>query len=224
MNAAEQREAVVDFIAGQIAAIEEQEGIELTAEAVDQLTDLSFENLDEDGTPQVLASYLDMDLVDADEDASPEDGTAYEPDGGNVSADEFAAALRGDYGYEAQAAAMQQSGLGEAALVDDAWAAEFTAQERRLEKKIGRELTGKERERLTEDAAGSDQRFDLVEVFDRVIGRDPKNAEDGHDVMVETFEEHQAENEDEDGDEFDPTEDDQRQAEMVADMQETAAE
>jgi hypothetical protein len=73
-----------------------------------------------------------------------------------------------------------------------AWVNEFMADELKLEKKIGRELTTNERSALIKDHALSTQPPDLLEAYDRVIGRDIKNEEDRLEVLAEHFDQAQS--------------------------------
>ncbi len=126
---------------------------------------------------------------------------SYDPeDNGEIDNATLIAIIRGDYGPEAQAAALEAAGL----QVDgdpqtqteagndqaaDAWLPQFLAQAAQLEKKIGRELTGKEFKTLEEDQAMSDPP-NVMESYDRTIGRNTSdNPDDRRAVAAEVYDE-----------------------------------
>ncbi len=115
--------------------------------------------------------------------------------------EELTEALDGEWGEEAQAAAEQvaaqfdQEIESEAAEVEQQRFSDHFAQEVvRLEQRQGRELTEGELDVLQDDAERSTPGtpIDLDESYGRLIGREKGNDDDEHDVMVEAFEEHQA--------------------------------
>lgn len=183
-------------------------------------------------------------IEDEAEDVALEDFEA-EPTN-EPSAVQFAAMQRGDYGPELQRQALQAAGITteepEGEQPND-WAGEFHAQQAQLEKRLGRgqtaeekaegkeTLTRKEIKALANDAGTSDKPLDLIESYDRLFGS--RNKEDRRvEAMAEAFDDLQNEGKDaetepyewdEPEEEFkepDMTNDDDRQAAMVATMKE----
>jgi hypothetical protein len=221
---AEAEDQEAEYIANEIDAYEQAYEVELSDEAVDAVIDAARANRDEDGDPDVAEAFDGLMEAHAEAEAAAEANET-------VSAEELAAAIRGDYGPEVQARAAAAAGveledieeeLDEDNDPDGPWLNEYLAQEARLERKLGRGLTQNERAKLEADAVESDQAPDLLGRYDEVVGRSSKNQDDQHQVAVETFEEHQAEDappKAEPPAEPDLSNDDERRAAMVADME-----
>lgn len=240
----EQQDYDAAYIAEGLAALEKQSGLELSEESLDEVIDRARANRGEDGAPLVADVFAQF-VADAEAEGTIEDEAEdealeeFEAEPTNEpSAVQFAAMQRGDYGPELQRQALEAVGLNaeepEAEQRND-WAGEFLAQQEQLEKKLGRELTSPEAKALEDDAAGTDKPLDLLGRYADVVGRDSRNSDDRHDVMVEAFEDSQNQGNgdgtytdewdepDEDFREPDMKNDDDRQAAMVATMKEGEA-
>lgn len=98
-----------------------------------------------------------------------------------MSAPEFAAALRGDFGAGPQQRAMELVGWeGEAEEVDDdeAWDADFDAAADQLENRLGRALTTTEENRLVRhfEAGDPPTAEQLSGAYREIVGRDPSGG------------------------------------------------
>ena len=128
-----------------------------------------------------------------DDDPYDDEEEVYEDDEGRVDATFLVEAMRGQHGPEMQAQAFELAGIEveDDDYYDDdedaAWTQEFIAQQQRLERQIGRELTGKEIESMAQDSYLSEQP-NLQESWKR-IGRDLSNDDDRQAYMAEVMEE-----------------------------------
>jgi hypothetical protein len=202
----------------------------------------------EDVFNQFVADAEAEGTIEAADEAEEEALEAFEAGQANEpSAEQFAAMQRGDYGPELQRQALEAAAINpepEGEQPND-WATEFQAQQIELEKRLGRgqtaeeraegreTLTSKELKALADDAGTSDKPLDLIESYDRLFGS--RNKEDRRvEAMAEAFDDLQNEGRDEsnhaepwetDEDFREPsmTNDDDRQAAMVATMKEGEA-
>jgi hypothetical protein len=111
--------------------------------------------------------------------------------------------LRGDYGPEARAEALdmaeielndgpdEPAGMSDAEY-QDAWAKETQTQMARIEQERGAPLSFREKEALMNDHGGSDQVPNIRESYDNVIGRSMRNKDDRQAIGQEIYEEHEA--------------------------------
>lgn len=160
---------------------------------------------------------------------------------------DFLDAWRGEYGpdWEAEAEALadeqgweiqeeadpaeEEREAAEAAELDsamrrDAWLNELSERTAALEEKLGRTFTMKEIDALADDALASNGPPDPEARYEEVIGRSLSDPDDAHQIMVETMEEDQAENSEpkekpELPAEPDLSNDEERRAAIVADME-----
>jgi hypothetical protein len=116
-------------------------------------------------------------------------------DGSEMDAATFAAILRGDYGPEAQAEALEAANLqyeGAQGEYQDpaqqAWAQDFIGQSHQLEKRLGRELTGAEFKALADDQQGAAYP-DIHDAWSRVLDRNVRNPEDRRAIAAEVYDE-----------------------------------
>jgi hypothetical protein len=248
----EQLDYEATYIAEQIEAMEKHHGLELGDEAVDDVIDRARANRAEDGAPRVVDAFgavvSEVEAEDGIDYSEEEALEAFEAGQANEpSAEQFAAMQRGDYGPELQRQALEAAAINpepEGEQPND-WATEFQAQQIELEKRLGRgqtaeeraegreTLTSKELKALADDAGTSDKPLDLIESYDRLFGS--RNKEDRRvEAMAEAFDDLQNEGRDEsnhaepwetDEDFREPsmTNDDDRQAAMVATMKEGEA-